>query len=383
VGEHRQEVQQAGQWAVRSVGVWGLTISILSISGGGGVNLVNCTMYGNEADSDVAGGGTGGGVYCYQADPNVINCIMWDDVAGASNSEIAGDGFPNVYYCDIEQASGTYPGVGNINADPDFDDGGDGTEPAGDDGEFGTMDDELRLSLNDTTTSPCIDKADGDLATLKDVLQRYRVDIDGVGNGIGEPDYTDMGSYEAYRYDDISGKKVVAVCIIDESSPYHNERTGLSTFTTDETAYNDMLTDYSGDVIESICLVPPTEVQEQGYNKNITDVLAPPNYYKPNSIEVEQCKRPPLKDELISFFKVVQNAMAPDYVVISLDGSGSGDGDYVMVEVYKFEEWLEVSFPGVMVHDRKFPNDAGSGPAEEWIEELEYHISDALEGSCD
>jgi hypothetical protein len=146
-------------------------------------------------------GSDGGGMYLSGSSADVINCIFWDNddkTGGTSSNEIycLSEPVVNVMYSDVQGV--TYATqLGNISSDPEFDDGGDGTEPAGDDGIFGTIDDELRLTYNDTTTSPCIDVANGDAAPSNDTLTLPRIDIAGVSNtGYGELNYADIGAYE-------------------------------------------------------------------------------------------------------------------------------------------------------------------------------------------
>ena len=104
-----------------------ITNSVISSNNahkGGGIYLyhcspaiTNCTISNNTA-SDY-----GGGIYCqYYAQPVIINSILWGNEAAVSDDEL----FVNdtisisVAYSDIQQASGVYPGTGNINSDPLF-----------------------------------------------------------------------------------------------------------------------------------------------------------------------------------------------------------------------------------------------------------------------
>ncbi len=81
-----------------------------------------------------------------------------------------------VTYSDV-QGSATFPGEGNINADPNF--------------KLLTVED-----LHPQSTSPCIDAANGDLAPRLDKDGKARVDAPPVDKGIGNPPYADMGAYE-------------------------------------------------------------------------------------------------------------------------------------------------------------------------------------------
>ena len=60
-----------------------------------------------------------GGIYCYESNPLILNCICWADSASGQSSEIFLDGGsePDVRYCDVQ---GGWAGEGNINCDPDF-----------------------------------------------------------------------------------------------------------------------------------------------------------------------------------------------------------------------------------------------------------------------
>jgi RHS repeat-associated protein len=165
-------------------------------------SLTNCTFSKNSATN-----GLGGGMYnYYSSSPTVTNCILWGDTVGTVISEIYNySSNPTFSYCDIEgcrDSSGAWvPGFGtdlggNIDQDPRF---ADSDNPAGTDGVFVTSDDGLRLKGD----SPCIDAANGNIATDTDVLGNERLDIDFVPNtGTGDPDYTDIGAYE---YDNSPG----------------------------------------------------------------------------------------------------------------------------------------------------------------------------------
>jgi parallel beta-helix repeat protein len=69
--------------------------------------LTNCTITDNSAES-------GGGMYNSNSNPTITNCILWrdipDEISGWSTS-------PVVTYSDVQ---GTWPGEGNIDADPCF-----------------------------------------------------------------------------------------------------------------------------------------------------------------------------------------------------------------------------------------------------------------------
>lgn len=178
--------------------------NVADVNGGGMYNydssptVINCTFSGNSADGD------GGGMFnCGVSDPNLTNCIFWGNEADGSGDEIYNDANsdPNFRYCDIESCGGSGGGWdhnfgsddgNNIDIDPNFIDAGD---PAGLDGVFGTFDDGLQLRI----VSPCIDAADGNAAPSTDITGRGRIDVPYIDdhNGVGDPNYADIGAYES------------------------------------------------------------------------------------------------------------------------------------------------------------------------------------------
>ena len=75
--------------------------------------VLNCTFSANVANS-------GGGMFNYLSTPTITNSILWGNSASQGNEILNVSNFPVVSYCDIQQPSDTYPGIGNINADPLF-----------------------------------------------------------------------------------------------------------------------------------------------------------------------------------------------------------------------------------------------------------------------
>ncbi|MBI4558235.1 MAG: right-handed parallel beta-helix repeat-containing protein [Candidatus Hydrogenedentes bacterium] len=75
--------------------------------------VTNCTFTDNSDGYE----GYGGGLYNYSSSPRVANCILWNNVPDEISS--SGAGSPVVTFSDIKlQGTATYPGTGNINADP-------------------------------------------------------------------------------------------------------------------------------------------------------------------------------------------------------------------------------------------------------------------------
>ena len=99
--------------------------------------LINCTFSGNTADPN-----RGSGIYCVSTTMNLTNCLIWGNTTDNLKwvtVEATAD------YCNIQQDSGTYPGTGNINADPLFT-----TGPKGD---YYLQ----QLATGDPQDSPCVD----------------------------------------------------------------------------------------------------------------------------------------------------------------------------------------------------------------------------------
>jgi hypothetical protein len=153
-----------------------------AISGGVDALISNCTFFNNDADS------AGGAVYCWTDNPNgtIANCVLWSNSPDQINVTGAA---PQVRYSDIQ---GGWQGEGNINADPQFEEG------------------TVRLGPG----SPCIDAADNtavppdeyDLDEDGDTDEPMPFDLDGNprfvddpetwDTGYGTPPIVDMGAYE-------------------------------------------------------------------------------------------------------------------------------------------------------------------------------------------
>jgi hypothetical protein len=166
--------------------------------------ITNCTFFGNTADY-------GGGIsnMSSSTNPKLTNCIVWGNDANDSGDEVynSGSADPNFSYCDVNGCGGSgswdpnfgTDGGGNIDSDPCFIDS---NTLAGSDGIFGTFDDGIRLALD----SPCVDAADGDAGVSTDMFGHGRIDVVDVNNtGTGDPNYVDMGPYEAGHDSDGDG----------------------------------------------------------------------------------------------------------------------------------------------------------------------------------
>jgi hypothetical protein len=112
----------------------------------------------------------------------VSNSIIW----GNTNSKLHFEPTETTY----SLVEGGYAGAGNIDADPLF---VDASDPDGPDDVWMTADDGLALLPG----SPCIDAANGDVASPTDILGGAREDDPSTTNtGVGTPPYADMGAYE-------------------------------------------------------------------------------------------------------------------------------------------------------------------------------------------
>ncbi len=124
-------------------------------------NIVNVTISDNISF-------IGGGIFCQNASPCLINCILWNDTPNEITGTIAAT------YSDIQ---GSWAGSGNINADPLFAD---------------TLNEDYHLNQD----SPCVDAGTPDTTGLHlppwDLDGNIRV-WDGNGNGVA---IIDMGAYE-------------------------------------------------------------------------------------------------------------------------------------------------------------------------------------------
>jgi hypothetical protein len=163
----------------------GMTVASNTVFGA--TVLANCTFVGNSANE-------AGGLWVTEPSAQIWNCVLWGNSALAGTTLAAQVlGASSLHYCDVEGWDGSIPGVGNLGADPLFE------NQVGCDGIAGTADDNLRLSL----ASPCRDVGSG-LHVASDLL-----DLDGDGN-VSEPvpfdidrlarfagSTVDLGAYES------------------------------------------------------------------------------------------------------------------------------------------------------------------------------------------
>ncbi|MFH1745647.1 MAG: hypothetical protein ABIG44_01250 [Planctomycetota bacterium] len=191
---------------VTVIGYWGGAIANRCNDNTSFPQILNCTFVANDSPQP-------GVIWTdFGSHPTITNCVFWDNLT----VPFGGSGAPIVTYCNVE---GGYAGEGNIDADPQF-----FRDPApGDDGEWGTADDDygdLRLM----PFSQCIDAGDT-TAVPADLF----VDLDGLGRRIDNPDVddtgvtvglipvtVDMGAYEYHRRNgDINGDGDVNAYDID------------------------------------------------------------------------------------------------------------------------------------------------------------------------
>lgn len=176
-------------------------IALLAYLGQGGsdgpihAQLINNTVSGNGAVEIDVGGPT---------KVNVVNTIAWGDGIDLRGDLTGFSDYPlSVEWSDFETTDGWVDssGPGNISADPQFRDSGNG---------------DYRLS----PASACIDAAtsvDTPVADLRGIL---RVDIASVANtGGGSEPWYDMGSYEFTGTQDADGDTVAELADCDDQNP--------------------------------------------------------------------------------------------------------------------------------------------------------------------
>ncbi len=168
----------------------------------GKTTLWNCTLAANRQD------GSRGAIVCGAASGSalgeltVANSILWNGGNEISNEDKS---IVTVGRTDIQ---GGWPGVGNLNVNPQF------VRPAGPDGIAGTEDDNLRLGPE----SPCVGRGDSallpqDFADLDgdgDLKERLPFDLDGKERLAGAA--VDLGAYEVQP----ASSAPVAACSVDQ-----------------------------------------------------------------------------------------------------------------------------------------------------------------------
>lgn len=134
------------------------------------LQVVNCTVSGNASGINNSG----------SSNTTILGSVLWNNGVGNIQSASA----LNISYSNIQQESGVYAGIGNINADPLFVNAG---SPAGADGAWRTADDGFRLQSG----SPAVNAGTPDISGLPlsttDLAGQTRVLASRV----------DMGAYES------------------------------------------------------------------------------------------------------------------------------------------------------------------------------------------
>ena len=113
---------------------------------GGSPTIISCTITRNSADD------YGGGIYCASGSPEITNCILWQNKA-TDEQQIEGNF--SVSYSNVE---GSFPGGGNIDADPLFADPNNGDYHLK--SQAGRWDANSQSWVKNDVTSPCIDAGD-------------------------------------------------------------------------------------------------------------------------------------------------------------------------------------------------------------------------------
>jgi hypothetical protein len=165
-----------------------------NVTSGPNPQFINCTIYGNHTD------GVGGAVCCEEVPATFLNCIMWGNTASVGNPGIyAVAGWetnkPAARYCDI-QGDTTYPGTGNLRANP-------------------KLGDPNHLDFGLAFDSPCLDAGNNAavMGTLKDYEEANRV-MDGDGDGTA---LVDMGACELQRQPDHLTRGEIMRCAVYDS----------------------------------------------------------------------------------------------------------------------------------------------------------------------
>lgn len=174
------------------------------------VDVLNCSFVANRATQFESGGGVG---LAQASLSEFLNSIFWanTDNNGSGTGQGAQvrvfpspDTFADFAFCTLQGWDGNYGGTSNNGANPQL------VDAAGDDGIFGTLDDDVRLSPG----SPCIDSGNngivpsdiGDVDGDGDTAERLPIDLDGrprtiddedtPDTGIGPAPIVDRGAYE-------------------------------------------------------------------------------------------------------------------------------------------------------------------------------------------
>ncbi len=139
--------------------------------------MVNCTLFGNTADTN-----SGGGFHIDSGTPQIVNSIIWANTSGSPamiDSVFIGGGNPSFTYCDI-QGTPVFPGIGNISEDP-------------------LLIDPSNMNLHLHINSPCIDTGTNTAILATGVIEDFDGDnriINGIVDmGIDEVSSGTQGYY--------------------------------------------------------------------------------------------------------------------------------------------------------------------------------------------
>ena len=233
------------------------------------------------------------------------------------------------------------------------------------------------------------------LAPSTDIIGWARWDSAAVGNtGIGEPDYADMGAYEA------RGTVVVMVWIDESTEAYYYDE---QRYITDLDNYRNVINS-SGLRVKSGCLVPlpAGETTIEGvfpidyFDSSVPDDVDPDDPL-PGGISIYRFPRTnpsPTLTDFITHFNRVRDSVVPDYLCLSVDNSGSMDTDTINpyygnpaldYPYDKFITWLDNTY-GISVNNGNLiRRDAPLGnpnafTSERWVDEMRIQVQGVIDG---
>ncbi len=300
---------------------------------------------------------TGPNVDSYANDSDIIATFRYCDVE---------DGITTPGFSETEVGTGgatMYDVAGNIDYDPAF---LDDTEPKGTDGLFFTTDDGFEL----TEYSYCIDAGDNDTiahlkADITSVINRKIDDTNVTDTGNGTAPIIDIGAYE-FGDDEPDAPDILVMCWINESrygpTPPHE------TYYSDSDLYDEHLDYYIDNILPNFdvvsgCLVP---------NSTIIDVL-PSGWPEPSDINVELFSMTPDRDDFIDAFYDLCDGVTPQYLLLTVDSSGSMSSVMLEPAYSNFIKWAKETYGVDFVKDtRTFFDQA-------WVNEISSIIEDNFE----